>query len=377
MTNLYGMGWILDRPDHRDYSLESAVQKISKVSGCNIEAVRVPIVKEGEVLALPKGVRIFKKNQPQPRSLIIPINSALSENKGALPDLIELSLPEAVDLRGWFTPVEDQGGINSCTACAAVGLVEYFQFRSFGEYTEASPAFLYKVTRNQMGIKGDLGASLRDTIKAMVVFGVAPEKHWPTTVERFDEEPSPFCYSYAQSYQATSYFNLDPVGMLPEDLLTQIKIVLAAGFPAMFGLSMFESIFDSKTIKKGKIPLPNKTERLIGSHALVAVGYDDDKWIKNSTVPGAFRVRNSWGKEWGKEGYGWLSYDYVLRGLTANWWSLLKNEWVDEASFGLQEIGGVLEGDNGCNCSVKPECCNQKDSSSNPEKKNNREGLKN
>jgi C1A family cysteine protease len=32
-------------------------------------------------------------------------------------------------------------------------------------------------------------------------------------------------------------------------------------------------------------------------------------------------------------GYGWLPYEYVLRGLAEDWWSLLKNEWVDTGQF--------------------------------------------
>jgi C1A family cysteine protease len=33
-------------------------------------------------------------------------------------------------------------------------------------------------------------------------------------------------------------------------------------------------------------------------------------------------------------GYGWLPYDYVTRGLAVDWWSLLKEAWIDTGKFG-------------------------------------------
>jgi len=238
--------------------------------------------------------------------------------------------PASVDLRAWCSPIEDQGELGSCTANAGVALFEYFERRAFGKHLDASRLFLYKVTRNLMGAKGDTGAELRDTMKAMVLFGVPPEKYWAYKISRYEEEPTSFCYAFAQSYQAVKYYRLDPPGTDPTKALSEIKKSLAAQFPVMFGFSVYTSmpgVGDSK----GEIPYPGPGDKMEGGHAIVAVGYDDGKKIGKEK--GALLIRNSWGTEWGDKGYGWLPYSYVESELAEDFWTLVKAEYVDTDLF--------------------------------------------
>ena len=295
MNERLAMGWIPDYPDFRDYTEEN-------------EKIREILEPTGVLLRAPGGRR-----------------------KGAA------ALPPSMDLREWCSPIEDQGQLGSCTANAGAGIIEYYERKSFGRHIEASRLFLYKVTRNLMKMSGDTGAYLRTTIGAMVIFGVPPEEYWPYTDDpkSFDNEPPAFCYSFAQNYKTLMYYRHDPASAGPDAVIERLKTYLAAGHPAMFGFSVYSSI--EQAAETGEIPFPSPRDRMEGGHAIVAVGYDDKKEIRNEHADrpetGALLIRNSWGKAWGEAGYGWLPYAYVKRGLAEDFWSVLKKEWVDTGEF--------------------------------------------
>jgi C1A family cysteine protease len=297
------MGWLRDYPDFRDFT-----------------------PRKNEVADDLKA-----KGQKDPVATML-------AKAGAETPLAAEKLPAAVmSLRDACSPIENQGALGSCTANAGVGLVEYFERRAFGKHLDASRLFLYKATRNLLHWTGDTGAFLRTTMQALVLFGVPPEEYCTYTIADFDKEPSAFCYAFAQSYQAMTYYRLDPPGTAPAMLLDRIKTNIAAKLPSMFGFTVYSSI-DQAAANGGLIPFPEARERIVGGHAVVAMGYDDTKKIRNGAGPettGALEIRNSWGAGWGDQGYGWLPYDYVLRGIAVDWWSLLKNEWIDTGKFKL------------------------------------------
>ena len=238
--------------------------------------------------------------------------------------------PASVDLRNWCPPIEDQESIGSCTANAGVGLLEYYQRRAFGDHLDASRLFLYKVTRNLLNWTGDTGAYLRTTMKAMVLFGVPPERYWTYDINRYDEEPIAFCYAFALSYKTIRYYRLDPPGASPSQVLSTIQRFLTAGLPCMFGFTVYSSI-PAIGAGTGDIPFPQAGDSVLGGHAIVAVGYNNAKKI--GSHKGALLIRNSWGADWGEQGYGWLPYAYVEQGLAVDFWSLLKAEFVNTELF--------------------------------------------
>jgi len=293
-----GLGWLPDVPKPDDYTEDH-----------------------------PKVAALLEKTKLAPRAA-----AAAANNAPAAMSAPSTAMATA-DLKAWFSPIEDQGSLGSCTANAAAGLLEYYEKRAFGRYVDASRLFIYKAERDLLGWTGDTGAYLRTAMEALVLFGAPPERYWPydgrppSTNTRYDVEPPAFSYAFGANYQALTYFRLDPPGSSPTQVLGNIRAFVAAGFPAMFGFPVYAEY--DHPLPGGLIAFPTTGYR--GGHANVVAGYDDNLMI--GADRGALLIRNSWGTGWANSGYGWMSYRYVTSGLANDFWSMLSAEWVDTGVF--------------------------------------------
>lgn len=260
------------------------------------------------------------------------------------------SLPAAVDLTPFQTPVKDQGGRGTCTAFAVVAALEAAYKRTYGLTLNLSEEFLnwqdkvnvldphsppvppsqsenflatwgggsvnYKL---QNIMKGQRGIPLEDQAPYSGNSKFEDSSLWQPPIIRTSPQRQMGDANLSQKLQ--TYKIPDPFDwlMLPQVALEQgryrasqvlfaygndltnplwFKAQLAAGREVAFGVKL------SGMAHKGTVWKPG--DNYGGDHAMLMVGYDDSKQ--------AFRVKNSWGSGWNEGGYVWMSYDFVTKG---------------------------------------------------------------
>jgi C1A family cysteine protease len=222
-------------------------------------------------------------------------------------------LPPRVNLRARCSPVENQANLGSCTGNALAGAVEFLE-RNDGVHplVDVSRLFIYYNERViEHTVQEDSGAMIRDGIKTLVKRGACSERRWPYVIAKFAKKPDAACYKEARDHQVTAYARLET--------LEEMRICLADGFPFVFGFSVYESFESATVARTGVAPMPRRNEKLLGGHAVLAVGYDDAKE--------RFLVRNSWGTGWGMKGYFTLPYDYLGdRNFSDDFWTIRRQE---------------------------------------------------
>jgi C1A family cysteine protease len=211
-----------------------------------------------------------------------------------------IELPKEVDLRARLSPVVDQGLLGSCTANAIVsGLREYLllQAAAAAGFQPLSRLFLYWHERELEGHVGeDSGAFIRDGMKTLQQTGVCPETDYPYRIDHFTDKPTAQAEKDAAAYRIGEYHRVAD--------LDALRAAVAEGQPVVIGLQLFESFESDEVAATGKVPMPRKTqERLLGGHAMLAVGYKDLARGQGHVI-----VRNSWGEQWGDRGYCYIPY---------------------------------------------------------------------
>jgi C1A family cysteine protease len=206
-------------------------------------------------------------------------------------------LPKVIDLRDKMSPVYDQGQLGSCTGNAIAGAVQFSRMKQGLPDFIPSRLFIYyneRVIENS--VSEDAGAMIRDGIKAVANWGVCPEPEWPYDVNKFADKPTEQAYKDAALNQAVKYARVRQGN-------SYMRSCLAHGWPFVVGFTVYDAFESDEVASTGVLNMPKPDESVLGGHAVLACGYDDNTK--------RYLMKNSWGTEWGQAGYFTMPYDYL------------------------------------------------------------------
>lgn len=207
-------------------------------------------------------------------------------------------LPASVDLSPYFPPPGDQGDQSSCVGWA-VGYAAraYYAItqekRSVEPRNIPSPAYIYNSIIDPPG-KCDEGSSITDALD-LLKSGALSMADAPYNDNRC-VRPTARDKARASDFRIDTWLAVDPRSV------DQVKGELARGHPVIISL---ETRPHFNSVKGDAVYRAGRGEADDGAHAMAVVGYDDARQ--------AFRLINSWGRDWGNRGYGWIAYETFVR----------------------------------------------------------------
>ncbi len=220
-------------------------------------------------------------------------------------------LPESIDLRSNFTHIKNQGSQGSCLAHALTSIFEYAVKLNTAKSVDLSEAFLYYNAR-KMDTTGDvdtttdIGSRVKPAIASLMEYGIATEELCPYNEADYTSQPSDQAYADAKTRRLIKALNVNRTAV-------DIKNALAEGYPVEASFVLCPTFTDASI--GGYVAMPTETEITEtlslddsqkprhSTHAMVIVGYSDKL--------NCFVVRNSWGEDWGDNGYCYIPYLYV------------------------------------------------------------------
>lgn len=213
------------------------------------------------------------------------------------------ALPASVDLREAWWKIGDQGSTGSCVGWGTGEGVLRWHFARVNRLSNdesLSPRYIWMaaketdefVSRPSTFIELD-GTSLKSALDIARKFGVVKDNILPFgSGKLFDGDANTF-YAIASQLKISSYFNLFKN-------LSEWRIWLAANGPLLVALNVDKNFYDADQ-NNGNLDAYIPPTKPAG-HCVSIVGYMPD---------GRFIIRNSWGIDWGDNGFAYASEDYI------------------------------------------------------------------
>jgi Cysteine protease len=235
-----------------------------------------------------------------------------------LPDIIEEPLKEnyvahkvdiqSIDLREKFNNIKNQKQQGSCLSFTLTSIYEYILKCNDVTEVDLSEAFLYYNSRKKAGNEDkNTGSQLQYAIESLAESGICLEKLCKYDEKVFDKEPDEEAYADALTRRVKKALNV-------KRSVEDIKSALSEGYPVAISVNLYPS-FGKNPL--GFVSLPSEEEVAEAKpdenhrHAMVITGFNDENRF--------FVVRNSWGRDFGDQGYCYVPYSYIMNEKLFQW----------------------------------------------------------
>lgn len=212
-------------------------------------------------------------------------------------------LPEAANLQRFCPTPQNQGSQGSCvawsSAFAAHTILESSRTGKQPNEVAFSPSFMY----NQIGLDGCQGSYIIRAMEFMTKRGDVPYDQFPYTDQDCQRQPDNNLQQEAAQYRMRGFNRLSLGDRNDAVDIRAIRENLSQGAPVVIGMMVGQSFMQPMMGQDVWIPASGDRSMMgFGGHAMCVVGYDDKKH------GGAFLLMNSWGQEWGNNGFAWVRY---------------------------------------------------------------------
>lgn len=165
-----------------------------------------------------------------------------------------------------------------------------------------SPDFIYAECKKIDGIPNVEGTHPREAMKVLHKVGACRSGLYPR-ITQHNVRPQ----ASSEAYESAEFFKIGAYAKV--DTIDEMKLCIEDGVPVMAGFLMT----DKHVSKEHEGYIADYQGVVVGAHAVALDGFDDDmvRTINGKTYKGFFRFINSWGTDWGTDGYGWMAYDYI------------------------------------------------------------------
>lgn len=226
------------------------------------------------------------------------MNSLIKINKD---DVSIFECPNEIHLNKEFDYfIFDQNDLLICSVTAAITLIEYLRQKDGKKCEKFSVGFLYHnaiLDNKDFKQSQTVGLKASSVLSAILKYGTCSNDKW----SNLDPFNNPNNDAIVDALSRIKHANIENI----EACIETIRYII--GFckrPIVATLNIYNKHkFFKKDTSTDIIHAPLLNQIIEDRHSIVLTGYDDEERI--------IEFQNSYGKEWGNEGFGRISYDYI------------------------------------------------------------------